>query len=87
MRFRNEVTHVILGIWCKFRILLKQCPLLLLVIQAQAIEPDVVLCQADVEIKRSVSIGSFKKGLEDSGGSYQTSLVIRVGCEMRQNYP
>lgn len=55
-----------------------ELPLLFLVVLAQAVVPNVVLGQADVNVKRDVVLGAREKGPDYCSCPGKTCLVVRV---------
>jgi hypothetical protein len=49
-------------------------------LETETVEPDVVLGQADVDVEGLVFFGAGEEGLNDCCGSYETGLVVGVGC-------
>jgi hypothetical protein len=45
-------------------------------VETQAVEPDVVLGQADVDVECVVFFGALEERGDDCGGAYETGLVV-----------
>lgn len=67
----------------ELRIAASQFPLLLFGIEAELVVPDVVLRQADVDVKGGIILCAGDEGLDGSRCADQTRLIIRVGYGKR----
>lgn len=69
-------------VWVEIWILLYEFFSLCLRVCSKAVEPDVVLSEADVDIISCVFRRSLDESLKYGGGTNQASLVVRIGYEM-----
>ena len=49
-------------------------------VEAEAVEPDVVLGQADVDVECVVFFGALEERGDYCGGTDEAGLIVRVGC-------
>jgi len=80
VRFANQIRHVVVVARREAGVHGAQFLLLLFVVCAQTVEPDVVLRQTDIDIIGLVLCRALEQSLEDSSGADKSSLIIRVGC-------
>lgn len=83
VRLADEDAHVVVVAGAELGVARPQLPLLRVRVHAQVVIPDVVLRQADVNVKCDVVLGARDEGLDSGCRAYETGLVVGVGCISR----
>lgn len=76
MRFRQAFQHIVAVTNIEFCVHIAEALLHSFREEAETVEPDVVLGQANVDVECVVFFGALEQCLDDCGGTDETGLVV-----------